>query len=192
MATDPVVGSEADMIAALILADGGTHGLPEQWLALRGAGLDPLRIAVGKGDGGAAGASGLSRENFVRDRSRAGTPFSAMQAGLRALLEADDWDAVVLQPLEAAPPHPSVVLALLTRLAEGDAGAVRPAHRRRSGFPVVMARQAAEALLEVDPRRATLAAVLAALEEAGAVAALEVYTSEVLGGRVRRGIGGRK
>ncbi len=192
MATDPVVGSEADMIAALILADGGTRGLPEQWLALRGAGLDPLRIAVGKGGGGVAAASGLSRENFVRDRSRAGTPFSAMQAGLRALLEADDWDAVVLQPLEAAPPHPSVVLALLTRLAEGDAGAVRPAHRRRSGFPVVMARQAAEALLEVDPRRATLAAVLAALEGAGAVAALEVYTSEVLGGRARRGIGGRK
>ncbi len=180
------------MIAALILADGGTRGLAEQWLALRGSGLDPLRIAVGKVDVGAAAASGLARENFVRDRSRAGTPFSAMQAGLRALLEADDWDAVVVQPLEASPPHPSVVLALLTRLAEGDAGAVRPAHRARAGFPVAMARQAAEALLEVDPRRGTLDGVLAVLEKAGAVATLEVYTSEVLGGRNRRRSGARR
>jgi CTP:molybdopterin cytidylyltransferase MocA len=115
-----------------------------------------------------------------------------MQAGLRALLAADDWDAVVVQPLEASPPHPSVVLALLTRLAEGDAGAVRPAHRARAGFPVVMARQAAEALLEVDPRRGTLDAVLAVLEEAGAVASLEVYTSEVLRRRGRRGAGAKR
>src|SRR5512137_1895701 len=175
------------MISALILAGDGTRGLAEQWLSLRGAGLDPLRIAVGRGAGPVASASGLSRENFVVDRSRAGTPFSSMHAGLRALLAADDWDAVVVQPVEAAPPHPSVVLALLARLAEGDAGAVRPAHRRRAGFPVVMARQAAEALLDVDPRRGTLAAVLGALEEAGAVATLEVYTSEVLAGRSRRG-----
>jgi len=192
MAVYPMEGSEADMIAALILADGGMDRLAEQWLALRSAGLDPLRIAVGKGRGGEVSGSGLSRENFVRDRSRAGTPFSAMQAGLRTLLDADDWDAVVLQPQEAAPPHPSVVLALLTRLAEGDAGAVRPVHRRRAGFPVVMARQAAEALLAVDPRRGTLEAVLSALEEAGAVATLEVYTSEVLGRRARRGSGARK
>jgi len=180
------------MIAALILAVGGSRGLAEHWLALRSAGLDPLRVAVGKGQVEGAASSGLSRENFVRDRSRAGTPFSAMQAGLRALLAADDWDAVVVQPLEAAPPHPSVVLALLTRLAEGDAGAVRPAHRTRAGFPLVMARQAAEALLEVDPRRGTLDAVLDALEEAGAVATLEVYTSEVLAGRPRRGSGAKR
>jgi CTP:molybdopterin cytidylyltransferase MocA len=115
-----------------------------------------------------------------------------MQSGLRALLAADDWDAVVLQPLEAAPPHPSVVLALLTRLAEGDAGAVRPVHRRRGGFPVVMAREAAEALLDVDPRRGTLDAVLSALEDAGALVTLEVYTSEVLGARARRGSGAGK
>jgi CTP:molybdopterin cytidylyltransferase MocA len=193
MTAHPVEGSEAGMIAALILAGEGTRGLAEQWLALRGAGLDPLRIAVGKGGGAAASASsGLSRENFVVDRSRAGTPFSAMQAGLRALLAADDWDAVVVQPLEAAPPHPSVVLALLARLADGDAGAVRPAHRRRAGFPVVMAREAAEALLDVDPRRRTLEALLAALEEAGAVAPLEVYTPEVLGPRApRRRRGGK-
>ncbi len=179
------------MIAALILADGGTNGLAEQWLALRGAGLDPLRVALGKSPVGEASASGLARENFVRDRSRAGTPFSAMQSGLRALLAADDWDAVVLQPLEAAPPHPSVVLALLTRLAEGDAGAVRPVHRKRAGFPVVMAREAAEALLDVDPRRGTLDAVLSALEAAGAVVTLEVYTSEVLCARSRRRSGAR-
>jgi CTP:molybdopterin cytidylyltransferase MocA len=180
------------MIAALILADGGMRGLAEQWLALRGAGLDPLRIALGKGDVESAAGSGLARENFVRDRSRAGTAFSAMQSGLRALLEADDWDAVVVQPLEATPPHPAVVLALLTRLAEGDAGAVRPAHRSRAGFPVAMAREAAEALLEVDPRRGTLDGVLKVLEEAGAVATLEVYTSEVLRSRSRRGRGARR
>lgn len=192
MAAYPLEGSEADMIAALILADGGTDRLADQWLALRSAGLDPLRVAVGRTPAGDAPASGLSRENFVRDRSRARTPFSAMQSGLRALLAADDWDAVVLQPLEAAPPHPSVVLALLTRLAEGDAGAVRPVHRRRGGFPVVMAREAAEALLDVDPRRGTLDAVLSALEDAGALVTLEVYTSEVLGARARRGSGAGK
>jgi CTP:molybdopterin cytidylyltransferase MocA len=169
------------MIAALILAGGGTpERLPEQWLALRGAGLDPLRIAVGKGALAAAAASGLARENFVADPTRRGTPFSAMQAALRALLEADEWEAVVIQPVEAAPPHPSVVLALLTRLGDGDAGVVRPAHGKRAGYPVLVARSAAEALLEIDPRRATLEAVLGVLEEAGALARLEVYTSEVL------------
>ena len=105
------------MIAALILADGGTRGLAEQWLGLRGAGLDPLRIAIPRGDRATAAASGLARENFVVDRSRAGTPFSALQAGLRALLAADDWDAGVIQPASAPPPHPSAVLALLE--AEG-------------------------------------------------------------------------
>jgi CTP:molybdopterin cytidylyltransferase MocA len=175
------------MIAALILADGGAAGIAEQWLALRGAGLDPLRVAVGRGGRAAALGSGLARENFVVDRSRSGTPFSAMQAGMRALLAADAWDAVAIQPAAAPPPHPSVVLALLTRLADGDAGAVRPAHRGRAGFPVVLARQGAEALLDVDPRRETLEAVLSALEDAGAAARLEVYTSEVLPATVRRG-----
>jgi CTP:molybdopterin cytidylyltransferase MocA len=103
-----------------------------------------------------------------------------MQAALRALLDADDWEAVVIQPALAPPPHPSVVLALLTRLGDGDAGVVRPVHGKRAGFPVLVARSAAEALLEIDPRRATLEAVLGVLEEAGAVARLEVYTSEVL------------
>lgn len=169
------------MIAALILAGGGSPGrLPEQWLALRGAGLDPLRIAAGKDAGALAAASGLARENFVGDPARRGTPFSAMQAALRALLAADDWEAVVIQPVEAPPPHPSVVLALLTRLGDGDVGVVRPVHGKRAGFPLLVARPAAEALLEIDPRRATLEAVLGVLEEAGALARLEVYTSEVL------------
>ena len=179
------------MIAALILVDGDASGIAEQWLALRGAGLDPLRIAVGRGGRSAAGGAGLARENFVVDRSRSGTPFSAMQAGLRSLLAADAWDAVVVQPAAAPSPHPSVVLALLTRLADGDAGAVRPAHRGRAGYPLVLARQGAEALLEVDPRRATLEAVLTALEEAGAAARLEVYTSEVLPAPARRRPRGR-
>jgi CTP:molybdopterin cytidylyltransferase MocA len=180
------------MIAALILADGGSpERLPEQWLALRGAGLDPLRIAVGKGVATVAEASGLARENFVGDSTRRGTPFSAMQAALRALLAADDWEAVVIQPVEAPPPHPSVVLALLTRLGDGDAGAVRPVHGKRAGFPLLVARPAAEALLEIDPRRATLEAVLGVLEEAGALARLEVYTSDVLVKGARRRSKGR-
>jgi hypothetical protein len=59
------------MIAALILAgDGSPERLPEQWLALRGAGLDPLRIAAGKDPRAAAAASGLARENFVADPTR--------------------------------------------------------------------------------------------------------------------------
>ncbi|HET8725700.1 MAG TPA: NTP transferase domain-containing protein [Anaeromyxobacteraceae bacterium] len=174
------------MIAALILAGpGGPERLAEQWLALRGAGLDPLRIATGRGARGAPG-SGLARENFVADRSRAGTPFSALQSGLRALLAADEWDAVVIQPAEAPPPHPSVVLALLERLADGDAGAVRPAHGRRGGYPVAVDRTAAEVLLDLDPRRATLEEVLAELEDAGLAVRLEVYTDEVLSGP-RRG-----
>ncbi len=181
---------EAEMIAALILADGGTRGVPAQWLALRAAGLDPLRIAVGKAGG--VRLPGLSRENLVIDRARGGSPLSALQAGLRVLLRADDWDAVVIQPEGAPPPHPAVVLALLTRLAEGDAGAVRPAHRGRAGFPLVVARQAAEALLEVDARRTKLPALLAALQDAGALVALEVYTPEVLPGRARRRVRGSR
>lgn len=170
------------MIAALILAGrGGPDRIAEQWLALRGAGLDPLRIATGRGVRGGAGTR-LARENFVPDRSRAATPFSALQAGLRALLAADAWDAVVIQPAEAAPPHPAVVLALLERLADGDAGAVRAAHGRRAGYPVAVDRTAAEVLLDLDPRRATLDQVLDELESAGLAVRLEVYTDEVLPG----------
>jgi CTP:molybdopterin cytidylyltransferase MocA len=183
------------MIAALVLTSGarpasrpsaarpaspGFPRLAEQWLALRAAGLDPLRIAVGAGAVEIASASGLSRENFVADRTRARTAFSELQAGLEALLAADDWPAVVLQPAGSAPPHPSVILALVQRFAEGDVPVVVPAHRGRAGFPVVLARSAAEAFLDLDPRRAELGAVLASLEEAGAAARLEVYTAEVL------------
>jgi hypothetical protein len=180
------------MIAALILATGtrpagrasrgasGPNRLAEQWLALRTAGLDPLRIAVGPDEDVLAEASGLSRENFVVDGSRTWTPFSALQAGIEALLAADDWPAVVVQPVSATPPHPSVILALVERFADGDAGVVIPSHRRRAGFPIVLARSAAEAFLDLDPRRAVLEPVLAALEEAGAAIRLEVYTTEVL------------
>jgi CTP:molybdopterin cytidylyltransferase MocA len=175
------------MIAALILAGDDVRGLGEQWLALRGAGLDPLRIALAPAARAVIGASGLARENFVVDRSRKGSPLSAMQAGLRALLGADDgWDAVVVQPQSAPPPHPSVVLALLTRLAEGDAGIVRPVHGRRSGYPLVLARQAAGALLAVDARRETLDGLLEVLGKEGAVESLEAYTSEIIARRPRR------
>lgn len=173
------------MIAALILADGPVDGLGEQWLALRGAGLDPLRIAVGKDALAAAQASGLAGENFVVDRSRSATPVSALRAGLRALLAADDWDAVVVQPVSAPPPHPSVVLALLARLAEGDAGAVRPVHGGGRGFPVVLARDAAEAIVAARGG-GSLDGLLDTLEEAGALEPLEVHTADVL---PRRGAG---
>lgn len=176
------------MIAALILAGADARGLAEQWLALRGAGLDPLRIAVGRGGRAIAAESDLAGENFVADGVRKGSDLSAMQAGLRALLGADEgWDAVVVQPWSAPPPHPAVVLALLERLAEGDAGIVRPAHRRRDGFPLVLARQAAGALLAVDARRETLDGLLDALTRAGAVERVETYTSEVIPRRGRRG-----
>ncbi|HET8734242.1 MAG TPA: NTP transferase domain-containing protein [Anaeromyxobacteraceae bacterium] len=176
------------MIAALILAGADARGIPEQWLALRGAGLDPLRIAIPRGGKAIAAASGLAGENFVPDRARSGSPLSALQSGLRALLGADDgWDAVVVQPASAPAPHPSVILALLTRLAEGDAGIVRPVHGRKAGFPLVLARQAAAALLAVNARRETLDGLLEALDGAGAVEGVEVYTSEVLAARPRRG-----
>jgi CTP:molybdopterin cytidylyltransferase MocA len=183
------------MIAALILARGalpaprtsaakedpsGFAALAAQWLALRSAGLDPLRIAVGKAESVLASGYGLSRENFVLDRSRAPTDFSSLQAGLEALLAADDWSAVVVQPVASSPPHPAVILALVERFAEGDAAAVIPAHRDRAGFPVLLARTTAEALLDLDPRKARLEPVLASLEETGAAVRLEVYTSEIL------------
>lgn len=190
------------MIAALILA--GSAGprekvplaltpiprLPavaEQWLALRTVGLDPLRIAVGSGVDRIAGGSGLARENFVADPARRNTPFSELQAGLRALLRADDWQAVVVQPVTATPPHPAVILALVERFAEGDAGVVVPSHRLEDGFPILLGRDAAEAFLDLDPARATLAEVVASLLDAGAAARLEVYTRDVLGVAVHVG-----
>ncbi len=184
------------MIAALIL--GGSAGprdavplaltpvpeLPavaEQWLALRTSGLDPLRIAVGAGAERIAAGSGLSRENFVVDGSRNRTPFSELQAGLLALLRADDWDAVVVQPVTASPPHAAVVLALVERFADGDAGAVIPAHGAEDGYPILLSRDVAAAMLELDARKATLADVVSTLVETGAGVRLEVYTRDVLG-----------
>ena len=194
------------MIAALILA--GTAGprdevplalapirqvpaVAAQWLALRTAGLDPLRIAVGSGADRIAAGSGLSRENFVADGGRRRNPFSELQAGLRALLRVDDWAAVLVQPVTARPPHPAVVLALVERFAEGDAAAVVPSHGEESGFPVLLARDAATALLDLDPSRATFVEVLRTLVETGAGARLEVYTRDVLGVAVPVGTSGK-
>jgi CTP:molybdopterin cytidylyltransferase MocA len=189
------------MIAALILASGARPAgraspagsasaafarLAGQWLALRSAGLDPLRIAIGKEEAALASGFGLSRENFVLDRSRTRNAFSGLQAGLEALLAADDWSAVIVQPVASSPPHPSLVLALVERFAEGDAAAVVPSHRRRRGFPVLLARTTAEALLDLDARQARVDEVLASLEEVGAAVRLEAYTDEVLPPRPRR------
>jgi CTP:molybdopterin cytidylyltransferase MocA len=193
------------MVAALILAEGvvpeGSKAdeaafgrIGAQWLALRQAGLDPLRIAIGPGEAALASGWGLSRENFVLDRSRRPTAFSGLQAGIEALLAADDWSAVAVQPVAAPPPHPAVVMALVDRFAEGEAAAVIPAHGRKAGFPVLLGRTAAEALLDLDPRKARLEPVLAALEGAGGAVRVEVYTDDVLtrpGRRAGRSRGAR-
>jgi CTP:molybdopterin cytidylyltransferase MocA len=151
-----------------------------QWLALRAAGLDPLRIAVREDAAEITAGSGLARENFVRVRSRAHTPFASLQRGLTELLEADDWPAVVVQPLEALPPHPSVVVALVERLLAGGLLAVLPAHRGKRGHPVVLAREVAIELLRLDPRRSRLDVSLQRLEAMGAAERVEVYTGDVL------------
>jgi len=181
------------MIAALILAGGaaGRRGetlalrpFPEvplvavQWLALRTAGLDPLRIAVGRGVAEIARGSGLARENFVGAPSS--SPGALLRRGLGALLEADEWDAVVVQPVEASPPHPAVVVALVERVVAGGLLAAVPAHRGRVGYPVVLARDVAVELARPGSRGAGLAGALRRLEEAGASERVEVYTGDVL------------
>jgi len=183
------------MIAALVLAGGSSRrmGQPKallpfpdvplvaaQWLALRAAGLDPLRIVVGADAARVSAQSGLSRENFVRSRARADTPFASLQAGLRALLAADDWPAVVVQPVDALPPHPSLVVSLAQRFLEGGLLAVIPAHRGRGGHPVILAREVAEEALGLDPREARLDELLHRLEAAGGAERMEAYSADVL------------
>ncbi|HVP67067.1 MAG TPA: NTP transferase domain-containing protein [Anaeromyxobacteraceae bacterium] len=183
------------MIAALVLAGGDSRRMGEskallpfpdvplvaaQWLSLRAAGLDPLRIVVGADAHRVVAGSGLARENFVRNRSRAGTLFSSLQAGLRALLAADDWPAVVVQPVDALPPHPALVVALAQRFLEGGLLAVTPAHHRRGGHPVILAREVAEEAVGLDAREARLDDVLRRLEAAGAAERMEAYSPDVL------------
>jgi CTP:molybdopterin cytidylyltransferase MocA len=181
------------MIAALILA--GSHArrpdgpialrpFPDvplvavQWLALRGAGLDPLRIAVGGPVAAVARGSGLARENFVGVPGS--SPGALLRRGLGALLDADDWDAVVIQPVQAFPPHPAVVVALVERVVAGGMLAAVPAHRGRTGFPVVLARDVALELARPGRRGASLEAALQGLEKAGAAERVEAYTGDVL------------
>jgi CTP:molybdopterin cytidylyltransferase MocA len=183
------------VIAALILAGGASRRarrpgalepfpdvplVAAQWLALRAAGLDPLRIAVGGDAAAIAGGSGLARENFVRARARAATPFAVLQRGLAVLLDADDWPAVVVQPIEALPPHPSLVVALVERLLVGGLLAARPAHRGKAGYPVVLGRDVAREFLRLDPGGARLDLSLRRLEAMGAAERVEAYTGDVL------------
>jgi molybdenum cofactor cytidylyltransferase len=183
------------MIAALILAGGNSRRMGEpkallpfpdlplvaaQWLALRGAGLDPLRIVVGRDAERIAAGSGLARENFVRNRARGTSLFSSLQRGLTALLAADDWPAVLVQPVDALPPHPSLVVSLAERLLQGGLLAVIPAHRGRGGHPVLLAREVAQEMLDLDPRTARLDEVLHRLEATGGAERMEVYSEDVL------------
>lgn len=183
------------MIAALILAGGDSQrmGAPKallpfpdvplvaaQWLALREAGLDPLRIVLGRDARSVTAGSGLSRENFVTAPPRPATPFSSLQTGLRALLAADEWPAVVVQPVDALPPHPALVVALAERFLEGALLAVLPAHRGRGGHPVLLAREVADELVRLDPATARLDRILHRLESAGRADRVEVYSDDVL------------
>jgi len=190
------------VIAALILAGGGSRraGVPmallpfpdlplvaRQWLALRTAGCDPLRIAVGRDGEAVARGSGLARENFAAVRRRAATPFASLQAGLVALLADDTWPATVVQPVGALPPHPSLVVALAERLLGGDGLAAVPAHGARTGHPVVLSRPLCEDVVRMDGRGEDLGRLLARLEETGACERVEVYTDDVLVSLAGRG-----
>jgi len=183
------------MIAALILAGGGSGRMGEpkallpfpdvplvaaQWLALRSAGLDPLRIVVGRDALRVVAGSGLARENFVRNRARLSAPFSSLQIGLEALLAAEEWPAVVVQPVDAVPPHPVLVAALAERFLEGGVHAVIPAHRGRGGHPVMLSREFAEEAVRLYPRKARLDELLHRLEAAGAADRVEAYDPLVL------------
>lgn len=183
------------MIAALVLAGGSSSRMGEpkallpfpdlpllavQWLALRLAGLDPLRIVVGRDADRVVAGSGLARENFVRNRARLSGPFSSVRVGLEALLAAEEWPAVVVQPVDAFPPHPTLVAALAERFLEGGVHAVIPAHRGRGGHPVMLSREVAEEALRLEPRRSRLDVLLHRLEAAGVADRVEVYSSEVL------------
>ena len=183
------------MIAALILAGGNSTRMGEpkallpfpdlplvsaQWLALRSAGLDPLRIVVGRDADRVTASSGLARENFVRNRARGASPFSSLQAGLTALLAADEWPAVLVQPVDALPPHPALVVALAQRLLQAGLLAVVPAHRGRGGHPVLLAREVAEETLDLDPRSARLDEVLHRREASGMAERMEAYSDDVL------------
>jgi CTP:molybdopterin cytidylyltransferase MocA len=183
------------VIAALILAGGDSRraggprallpfpDLPlvaRQWLALRTAGCDPLRIALGPDGEAVARGSGLARENFVATRRRAATPFASLQAGLVALLADDTWPAAVVQPVAALPPHPSLVVALAERLLAGEGLAAVPAHGERTGHPVVLSRPLCEDVVRMDGRREDLGRLLGRLGAAGACERVEVYTDDVL------------
>ena len=183
------------MIAALILADGASRraGVPRallpfpdlplvarQWLALRTAGCDPLRIAVGPDGEAVARGSGLALENFVAVRRRAATPFASLQAGLVALLADDTWPATVVQPVGALPPHPSLVVALAERLLGGNGLAAVPSHGARTGHPVALSRPLCEDVVRMDGRREDLGRLLVRLEATGACERVEVYTDDVL------------
>ncbi len=182
------------MIAALLLAASPPRArrpkallpfpeLPlvtQQWLALRAAGCDPLRIVVGAGEVDVVvGGSGLARENFVESRPGR-DPLSPMRAGLRALLRDRTWPAAVVQPVARLPPHPSIVVALAATLVGDGLLAAVPSYRGRGGHPVLLARELCEELLAPFDGAASLGAVLRRLEPSGACRRVEVYTPDVL------------
>src|SRR5438105_3094726 len=112
------------MISAVILAGGASRrmGRPkallpfpkrpllvEQWLALRAAVVDPLRVVVGARAPAIIRGSGLSCETFVVNARHALGPMSSLQVGIAALLEDPTWAALLVQPVDALPPFAGLV-----------------------------------------------------------------------------------